>query len=78
MHRIVIPFFTAQRTASPQYAPFIALAAKGAECTLSEKPENIASGIFLDYGNIAIDCSFESVIEEKSDIYKEKISEIIF
>ena len=55
-----------------------ALAAKGAECTLSEKPENIASGIFLDYGNIAIDCSFESVIEEKSDIYKEKISEIIF
>ena len=55
-----------------------ALAAKGAECILSEKPENIASGIFLDYGNIAIDCSFESVIEEKSDIYKEKISEIIF
>ncbi|MBR6701645.1 MAG: V-type ATP synthase subunit E [Clostridia bacterium] len=55
-----------------------ALAAKGAECTLSDKPENIASGVFLDYGNIAIDCSFESVIEEKADIYKEKISEIIF
>ena len=55
-----------------------ALAAKGADCTLSDKPGNISSGIFLDYGNIAIDCSFESVIEEKSDIYKEKISEIIF
>ena len=55
-----------------------ALAAKGAECTLSEKPENIASCIFLNYGNIEIDCYFESVIEEKSDIYKEKISEIIF
>ena len=55
-----------------------ALAEKGAECVLSDKPCEIESGVFLDYGNIAIDCSFEAVIEENSDIYKEKISEIIF
>ncbi len=55
-----------------------ALAEKGAQCTFSSEPSDIGSGVFLDYGNIGIDCSFEAVIEENSDIYKEKISKIIF
>ena len=55
-----------------------ALGAAGAECSLSDKPSDIGSGVFLDYGNIGIDCSFEAVIEENSDLYKEKISRIIF
>ena len=55
-----------------------ALSAVGAEITLSDKPADVNSGIFLDYGNICIDCSFEAIIEENSDEYKEKISEIIF
>ena len=55
-----------------------ALGAAGAECTFSDTPSDIGSGVFLDYGNIGIDCSFEAIIEENSDLYKEKISRIIF
>ena len=55
-----------------------ALGASGAQCTLSDKPSDIGSGVFLDYGHIGIDCSFEAIIEENSDLYKEKISRIIF
>ncbi len=55
-----------------------ALAAKGAECVLSSDNADIGSGVILDYGNIVIDCSFEAIVEENSDYYKEKISEIIF
>ena len=55
-----------------------ALEAKGAQCTLSSEPSDIGSGIILDYGNIAVNCSFESVVEEKSDDFKLKISEILF
>ena len=50
----------------------------GAECVFSDSPADIGSGVFLDYGNIGIDCSFEAIIEENSDLYKEKISRIIF
>lgn len=55
-----------------------ALKAKGAVCTVTDKPASIESGVFLDYGDIAVNCSFEAILEENSDIYKEKISEIIF
>lgn len=55
-----------------------ALSAKGVRASISDEPADINSGILLDYGNIAIDCSFEAIIEEESDLYKEKISEIIF
>ena len=51
---------------------------KGATCVLSEEGADIPSGLILDYGNIAVNCSFEAIIEENSDYYKEKISEIIF
>lgn len=55
-----------------------ALGAKDAKCVLSKDGADIESGVLLDYGNIAVNCSFEAVIEENSDYYKEKISEIIF
>lgn len=55
-----------------------ALTSAGAECEFSDKPADIGSGVFLDYGKIGIDCSFEAITEENSDIYKEKISRILF
>lgn len=55
-----------------------ALAAKGAECTLSDAPANIGSGVFLDYGDIAVNCSFEAVIEDRADDCKALISGILF
>lgn len=54
------------------------LSAKGAEVTLSKEPASVDSGIVLDYGDINIDCSFEAIIEENADSYKETISKIIF
>ena len=55
-----------------------ALSEKGAVCTLSDKPADIGSGIILDYGNIVADCSFDAIVDEKSDMIKEIISKIIF
>lgn len=55
-----------------------ALEKKGAVCTLSDEEANIDSGIILDYGDIVINCSFDAIIEDNIDIYKEKISKIIF
>ncbi|MCR5150830.1 MAG: V-type ATP synthase subunit E [Clostridiales bacterium] len=55
-----------------------ALSEKGAVCTFSSEPGTMKGGCVLDYGHIAVDCSFESLIEENSDLLKEKISEILF
>ncbi len=55
-----------------------ALSAKGAECTLSKENASIDSGIILDYGDIVINCSFEAIVEENADEYKEIISRILF
>ena len=54
------------------------LAEKKAACVLSKEPADIESGIILIYGDIEINCSFEAIIEANADIYKAKISEIIF
>lgn len=54
-----------------------ALSKVGASCTLSKEKADINSGVILDYGNICVNCSFEAIVEEKSDYYKEKISKII-
>lgn len=55
-----------------------ALKEKGAECVLSADPAGIGSGILLIYGDIEVNCSFDALIEEKSDYLKAKIGEIIF
>jgi V/A-type H+/Na+-transporting ATPase subunit E len=55
-----------------------ALKSKGANCKLSSEPANINSGVVLDYGEIVVNCSFEAVIEENAEEYKEKISKILF
>ena len=55
-----------------------ALAAKGAKCSLSAENAQIESGILLDYGDIAVNCSFEAIVEENADEYKAIISKILF
>ncbi len=55
-----------------------ALREKGTECVLSAEPADISSGILLVYGDIEVNCSFDAVIEEKSDYLKAEISEILF
>lgn len=55
-----------------------ALYEKGAECTLSSEPAAISSGILLVYGDIEVNCSFDALIEEKSDYLKTRIGEILF
>lgn len=55
-----------------------ALKEKGTECVLSDEPANISSGILLIYGDIEVNCSFDALIEERSDYLKAKIGEILF
>ncbi|MBR0112603.1 MAG: hypothetical protein IJM02_02550 [Clostridia bacterium] len=55
-----------------------ALSSKGAVCTLSGESAAIESGILLDYGDIAVNCSFEAIMEENADEYKAIISKILF
>lgn len=50
----------------------------GSECDFSDEDVDIGGGVILDYGNIEVNCSFRDVIESDSDIYKEKINEILF
>lgn len=54
------------------------LAEKGSTCVLSEEPASIGSGIMLIYGNIEVNCSFEAIIEDNSDMLKARAGEILF
>ena len=55
-----------------------ALKEKDCEAKLSSEPVKIGSGLVLDYGDIVINCSFEAIVEENADMFKAKISEILF
>ena len=51
---------------------------KGSDCAFSQECKEIDGGLILDYGKIAINLSFSEIIDEKADIIKEKLNELLF
>ncbi|MCR4924673.1 MAG: hypothetical protein K5917_00125 [Clostridiales bacterium] len=55
-----------------------AVSSKGAKVTVSDKPAAIESGFILAYGDVEINCTFDSLLESYRDELKDKVCEIIF